>query len=101
MQKFVVGDSEENTQEQEQTNTDHLADHCSDTHTDDEATHTQQKLVRRDSANDVKAGVRVEKETNDGRLEDEESEEEKEREITKDTDMEPIEREEESTDTLR
>lgn len=101
--------AEENTQGQDQTNTDHLADHYTDTHATDDAqthraataevTHTQQRPAGRDAVITDKiqlteGQVRVDNETNDHRLEDEE------RDKKKDTNMEPMEREE-SADALR
>ncbi|XP_045887114.1 MORC family CW-type zinc finger protein 3 isoform X2 [Micropterus dolomieu] len=94
----------ENTLDQDETNTDHLADDCTDPHAHDDAqtdevTHTQQKHIGRDSVIKDNAGVteeqaHVENETNNQRLDDEE------RDKRKDTNMEPLEREEGKTDTL-
>ncbi|XP_044061161.1 MORC family CW-type zinc finger protein 3 isoform X2 [Siniperca chuatsi] len=91
--------TEENTLEQDETNTDHLADYYTDTHDDAqthgmvtaEVTHKQQKPIGRDTVIRDKTQVTeeqvlVENETNDHR--------------DKDTNMELMEREEENTDTL-
>lgn len=95
----------ENTLDQDETNTDHLADDCTDPHAHDDAqtdevTHTQQKHIGRDSVIKDNAGVteeqaHVENETNNQRLDDEA------RDKRKDTNMELLEREEGKTDTLR
>ncbi len=102
--------TEENTLEQDQTNTDHLADHYTDTHANDDAQtqsaataevtrrHKQRPSGRdtviKDSVQLTEGQVSVENETNDHRLEDEEGDKKK------DTNMEPMEREE-TTDALR
>lgn len=95
--------------EQDQTNTDQLEDYYTETHANDDAqtqstvraevAHTQQKSDRRDTVIKDKAQVTVEQvhvenETNDHGLEGEESDK------RKDTNMEPVEREE-NTNKIR
>lgn len=88
--------TEENTPEQ--TGPDHLAYHHTDTDVYDDAhgvTHMQQKPLKRATViKDKTQVIHVENETNDHRLED------KERDKKKDTNMKPLEREE-NTYTLR
>ncbi|XP_039975066.1 MORC family CW-type zinc finger protein 3 isoform X2 [Xiphias gladius] len=101
--------TEENTPEHGQTNTDHLGDHHAGTHTNDKAltqtrvtaefTQTQQEPAGRDVVIKDESGtahwqVHVENESHSQSLEGEETDKKK------DTDMEPVEREEESAEAL-
>ncbi|XP_041800364.1 MORC family CW-type zinc finger protein 3 isoform X2 [Chelmon rostratus] len=80
--------AEENTLEADQTNTDHLAHHDTDTDTNDDAK-AQTAVTAEVTGTELKL---VGGETSDHKLEDEEKDKKK------DTDMEPMEEEEESTD---
>ncbi|XP_023263071.1 MORC family CW-type zinc finger protein 3-like [Seriola lalandi dorsalis] len=101
--------AEENTLEHDQTNTDHCADDHADTHTNDnvqtqnrvtgEVARSQRKPSGRDTVIRDKTGItqgllQLENETNSQTFEGTEKDKQK------DTDVEPFEKEEESTDTI-